>query len=165
VQLSAHGASQHRVRGGELFKRRAACVILTPKLTERKSPAMVCGPTDKPPPNAVAVTSFPGDCDDKDPSIRTVYYEGLDGDGFAASDEKSKCGSPVSAPPGFGIFIPGWRDSKSGRSSRRLMCDENEPRDEEKKGTRGLGASRRRGADIGRLRYTEPRTAQFIGPG
>jgi len=77
--------------------------------------AIVCGPKDHPPPNAVVPGSYPGDCDDNDPTVRSLYYQDLDGDGYAASNEVSKCGSPDKAPPGFGVFNPGQGDCDDTR--------------------------------------------------
>ena len=51
------------------------------------------------------------DCDDTDPTVQTLYYQDLDGDGYAASTEVSACGNAaIGPPPGFGLFVTGLSD-------------------------------------------------------
>jgi hypothetical protein len=87
--------------------------------------ATVCGPKNHPPPNAifgVCASAGPGvcdDCDDSDPNLRTLYYQDLDGDGYAASTQVSVCGNPaLGPPPGFGIFSAELADCDDARADR-----------------------------------------------
>jgi len=87
--------------------------------------ATVCGPKNQPPPNTifrVCPSNEPGvcdDCDDTDPNLKTLYYQDLDGDGYAASTQVSVCGNPaLGPPPGFGIFSATLADCDDARADR-----------------------------------------------
>jgi hypothetical protein len=71
------------------------------------NPQEVCGPKDQAPTNTVSiyVDSDPGDCDDTDATVSVLYYQDLDGDGYAGRADVSICGNPdLGPPPGFAVL-------------------------------------------------------------
>lgn len=80
----------------------------------------LCAGAETPPGYLIGIAinrTLPVDCDDTDPNLSTLYYQDLDGDGYAASTQVSVCGSPaLGPPPGFGSFSPELADCDDSRT-------------------------------------------------